>query len=149
MIKLSASIRKQDILPTLSLFAKDQRPAFRKLKRPVLADQRDHRKSRMGAKGRWPDRAESTKERYRLRRRGGNKPARNLLGRLPAALIVKIEKTRMTVTSRVPWSGVHQRGGRAGRGGRVVIPKREFLWISRRLRRQVLVTMLRTAGGKK
>ena len=37
-------------------------------------------------------------------------------------------RTSLRGESRVPWSGIHQDGGTAGRGSR--IPARPFLWMS-------------------
>lgn len=48
-----------------------------------------------------------------------------LLGRLPTSLAVKISRGVLQVYSKVPWSGVHNVGGTAGKGSK--IPARTFL----------------------
>lgn len=141
MIDVSAAIkldlRKQRRLKKLG---EDLRPAFRELRKPVLDDQRDHRKKKAGPNGKWPGLAVSTRKRYRQMRAAGRKPPRGLLGRLTTGYVVRVERRRMSVSSRVPWSNIHKKGGRAGRA---LLPKRDFLYISPRLRRQVCRTMVR------
>lgn len=136
MIALSVDLRGLGYaFSRLRRFSEDLRPAWRELRKPVRADQRDHRKEKQGPAGPWAPRAESTMEAYRERRQRGRKPPRGLLGRLPAALITKIERKRMIVESRVKWSGIHQDGGTAGHGAK--IPARPFLWVSQQLADQV------------
>lgn len=110
----------------------DLRPAWREVRKPFRADLADHRKRREGPDGPWAPRASSTKTRT-----SGRKRARRLLGRLPTAIVVKTDRGKLTATSRVRWSAIHQDGGRAGHGAR--IPARTFLWASERF--------LELAGG--
>lgn len=96
------------------------------LRKPARKDQSQHARKKEGPDGAWPKRARATAygrgaKRKRLRRR-------RLLGRLPSALNMKVTRSSLTVQSKVPWSGVHQHGGRAGNGAR--IPQRHFLWFS-------------------
>ena len=103
----------------------DLRPAWKQLSKPFRADLKDHRTKQEGPDGTWPRLASSTK----LRRASGRRRrARRLLGRLPGATGVKLERARMLGRSLVRWSSVHRDGGRAGHGA--VIPKRDFLWVS-------------------
>jgi hypothetical protein len=55
---------------------------------------------------------------------------KQLLGRLPSAILLKVGELYIRATSRAAWSGVHQGGGNAERGRRVRIPARPFLWLS-------------------
>jgi phage gpG-like protein len=125
---------------------KRMRPAFRELRRPMRQDQREHARGETGPDGRWPPRAAATEERRRARNkrvrvtkamrmispkkiRAPTTP-KQLLGRLPAAMLVVAGDLLVRATSRVGWSGIHWRGGRAGHGGKVRIPRREFYWLS-------------------
>jgi phage gpG-like protein len=136
------------------------KPAFRELRKPMMLDQKSHAAEAEGSHGSWPPRSPATEERRKranktIRRtkiskeqvqhlkvalaRNGleyrkrmSKPKR-LLGRLPTAFTLTIGGDFIRMVSRAPWSRVHQEGGRAGRNRRVVIPKREFFWISQRL----------------
>lgn len=110
----------------------DTSKAFRAAKKPARKDQRDHAKRQASAQGRWPGLADTTRAR---RARGAKRKSRKILGRLPAALQITSGKDFVRVTSRVPWSGVHQDGGAAGKNAR--IPRRQFLWISKDLLRAV------------
>lgn len=145
MIEVKAKVTPKKLelgpLRRLNLFAKDLRPAFRELRKPALADQRDHRKTKTGPGGKWPGLASSTRERYRQARRAGKRPPRSLLGRLPAALKISIDRKRMLIESRVPWSKVHNEGGSTGRA---LLPARKFLWISKQLRAHVRRVMFST-----
>jgi hypothetical protein len=60
-LKLTKRRYEAGIFRRLNLFSKDLRPVFRELRKPVLADQRDHRQKRSGPSGRWPDRAATAK----------------------------------------------------------------------------------------
>lgn len=48
-----------------------------------------------------------------------------LLGRLPTSITAKLSRSMLQVYSRVPWAGVHNVGGSAGKGSN--IPARTFL----------------------
>jgi hypothetical protein len=113
-------------LTKLARFGADLAPLFRELRKPVLDDQAEHRKKQEGPSGAWPRRAESTLQRYRLMRRAGRRPPARILGRLPSANVVRIDRQRLSVESLVRWSGAHQ-------GGRGRLPARMYLWISGRL----------------
>lgn len=133
------------------------RPAFRQLRKPMRGDQRQHARDERGPDAAWPPRSPLTEARRRARNRrlrttkamrtiGLGKFTRTratpkqILGRLPSALIVTAGELFVRATSRVPWSGIHQFGGRANHGAR--IPARPFLWLSDDLvetARQVLV----------
>lgn len=60
-------------------------------------------------------------------KRGGKRQSdkHKLLGRLAATIRSRVSKHQLIVESIVPWAGVHNDGGAAGRGSQ--IPKREFL----------------------
>ena len=125
--------------------AKRLAPAFRELRRPLRTDQRAHARAEEGPDGRWPARSPFTEARrqarnrtarvrrfYVLRRGEARRRStpKQLLGRLPAAILVKVGELYIRATSRAAWAGIHQYGGRAGRNRRVWIPARPFLWLS-------------------
>lgn len=102
-------------------------PAFAELKKPMRADQIEHRKAKAGPESTWAPRAASTL----AVKRGKHKLPRSILGRLPTAVSYKASATSVTAESRVAWSAIHEEGGVAGHGAR--IPARTFLWISDKL----------------
>ena len=110
------------------------RAGLQALKEPMKQDQRDHAKAQEGPEGKWAPRAPSSVERAKKGRGAGSKrrmrgPNRKLLASLPRRTIqVKVQARRIIAVSKVPWAGVHQHGGRAGKGS--VIPARPFLWLS-------------------
>lgn len=133
--------------------AKRLRPAWAALRRPMRDDQRDHAKAQAGPAGKWPRNSPKTIERAKQMRRGRRKAkarakgtrketvkfsnrkrrqfrASRLLGSLPnrAVQVRQMGADGLVAFSRVPWSAIHQEGGRAGRGSR--IPARPFLWLS-------------------
>lgn len=108
----------------LALRKPDLRPAWKEARQPLRRDIADHRKQQKGPDGVWSPRAASTKERAQY----GRKRPRKILGRLPTALQTVSDRQRVAMRSRVAWSGVHQDGGRVGRGAK--IPARPFLWAS-------------------
>jgi phage gpG-like protein len=117
--------------------AKGLEAVFRELRDPMRKDQKEHADKREGPRGPWPDRAQSTKNRAKRRRRrtkgtGRTRPhvrrARKILGRLPRAIRVAARGVSVFAISRVKWAKVHQEGGVAGRGS--LIPERQFLYVS-------------------
>lgn len=131
----------------------DMRPVFRKTRGDFRKDQRDHMKRQKSSGGaKWAGLAPSTREkrlstggragkftkRGVMRRGVSRRLNRTLSGRLLARAIIKITTSEISFRSRIPWAGVHQKGGRVGKGARV--PKREFLWVSDRF-----IGIMRTA----
>lgn len=103
---------------------------FGGLRKPARADQIDHRNRMRGPRGPWPALAPSTLERYA---RAGKRRNRRILGRLPVALQSIVSHNSLVMRSRVKWSMAHQAGPtRVGHGS--ILPQRQFLWISARLR---------------
>lgn len=122
-------------------------PAMRELRKPLRADQTDHRKRAEGPDGAWPRRSpetearrKSTNRRFRrtkamnmiapkkFRRR--STPAA-LLGRLPRAIKITAGNLFVRAESRaVRFGGSHNKGAMVGRHRRVKLPRREFLWLS-------------------
>lgn len=153
MIDFGAFVDLRDVqngLRRLQLAGHDLRPVFKRARHYLRADQREHAKARMGSSASWPELSPTTllqrkqrsrkQSRYRQgrkRRRGRN--FRGPLGRLPNAYKIEYDARRIVARSRVPWSGVHWKGGKAGHKAR--IPQREFLWISN----QLLVAVSRLA----
>lgn len=101
--------------------------AFKTIRPHMKADQRDHASKQAGPERHWVPRAASTMAKLR---RGGRR-ARRPLGKLASAIAYQSSAAGVFATSRVPWSRVHQDGGRVGRGS--LIPARPFLWISDKL----------------
>jgi phage gpG-like protein len=125
--------------------AKRLAPAFRELRRPLRFDQRAHARDEEGPDGHWPPRSPFTEARRQARNRSARtrrfyvlrrgearrrSTPKQVLGRLPAAILVKVGELFIRATSRVAWARIHQYGGNAGRGRRVRIPARPFLWLS-------------------
>ena len=122
------------------LAAGDLRPVFRQMKPVLKADTARHFQQQHGPDGPWPGRSRSGWRRvrgkpgntYKRGKRAGALNARGIkryrlqLGRLRGVYTWKTAKQRMEMHSRVPWSGIHQDGGRAGHGAK--IPARTFLW---------------------
>ncbi len=123
----------------------DVRPAWRKLRPQLRADQRRHMSAMEGPSGAWRPLARSTVEkRMRVGGRSGKftkkgrlrKPAQRRLARiLSKRLLVKakvvVTQDNMTITAQPKWAGIHQSGGIAGKNSR--IPARVFMWVSREL----------------
>lgn len=106
--------------------------AFRTIRPHMRADQKEHAAKQTGPESTWPSRAPSTVERGRASGSGRRRRlARRPLGKLTHAVTYQATRSGVFATSRVPWSNVHQTGGRVGRGS--VIPARPFLWVSDRL----------------
>jgi phage gpG-like protein len=111
------------------IHAGKDRAALSALAKPMKKDQRAHGRESLGPEGKWKAHAPST----RLRDRTGGKRLRarkgRLLGSLPLrSVTVKVTGDELIAFSKVPWAGIHQHGGTAGRGAK--IPAREFLWLS-------------------
>jgi len=146
MLEASLDVTKVDrALADLETRAKRLAPAFRELRRPLYTDQRAHARAEEGPDGHWPARSPFTEarrqarnrtvrtHRYDVLRRGEGRrrsTPKNILGRLPAAILLKVGELYIRATSRAAWSGIHQYGGNAGRGRRVRILARPFLWLS-------------------
>lgn len=94
-------------------------PVFRRLKPLMIADQKENFKRQQGPAGRWDRKAASTRA-----RRGGRK----LLGKLSTAFDVTFDRTEIRAQSKVPWSGVHQEGGKVGNNA--TVPARVHHWMS-------------------
>lgn len=101
--------------------------AFKTIRPHMKSDQRDHASKQAGPERHWVPRASSTVAKLRQ----GGRRARRPLGKLVSAITYQSSAAGVFATSRVPWSGVHQYGGRVARGS--VIPARPFLWISDKL----------------
>lgn len=128
--------------------AEFMRPVFKEISPSMRADQRDHVHKTAGSDGQWPPRSAVTE----ARRLAHNKRVRvtkamrvvalkkprklsrpkTLLGRLPTAFRMVYTDHALTMKSTVRWAGIHWRGGNAGHGRKVRIPRREFYWMSDR-----------------
>lgn len=152
MLQANVDLRKLDKAIRRCVRAgADLRPVWRATRSEVRKEQAEHVKRQEGPKGKWPALSSATLNR-RLRAGGINKKftkrgnrlkkraARRLGKMLSRKLIVgskyKIHKLHARMTSPVPWAGVHNKGGQAGRP-RVRIPARQFMWVSRKLQNKV------------
>lgn len=125
---VSATVNVNGLLAALVGLKKlDVAKALKELRRPMHADQKDHRDHEQGPRARWQPLASTTKASYARR---GLRRNRRLLARLPNARTAQIKQDTLYMRSRVKWSLAHQDGPtRVGRGS--IIPNRQFLWISR------------------
>jgi phage gpG-like protein len=122
------------------------RAGLQALKAPIKQDQKEHAQAQEGPEGKWKPRSPASVARAKLGRGAGSKrrmrgPNRKLLASLPRRTIqVKVQARRIIVLSKVPWAGVHQHGGTAGRGAK--IPARPFLWFSQQFLEQAQAMLI-------
>lgn len=123
----------------LSRRARNVAAALKAVRAVVRKDVRQHGTKGLGPDGKWPKRVRSKTGRSKRR-------PRRLLGRLTTALDLKLVSNReLVVTSLVPWSNIHQQGGKVGRGSR--LPRRTFLWFSPWVIRQIREALQKHVGG--
>lgn len=112
-------------------------PALRELRAPLRTDLAAHAKRQEGPDGKWPRRAERTTARYVYRASIRKTPTlkkrirrsrRGMLGMLPRAVTFKAGRKSLLAVSKVKWSGVHQTGGKVGRGS--ILPARPHVFVS-------------------
>lgn len=125
-------------------------PVFRSLRKDMRGDQRQHDKDEQGPDGPWKPRSPVTEARRIAANRAGRRMRRltaavalrksrrqstpkKILGRLPRALIVTSTALSVVARSRATFGGAHNAGARVGRGRRVTLPRREFLWLGKDL----------------
>jgi len=132
-IDIKATVRVGGVLAAFARLRKtDVRAALKQLRKPMHKDQRDHRDKMRGPRGPWAPLASTTLERYA---RAGIRRNRRILAKLPNPRVTTITANALIMKSRVKWSMAHQDGPtKVGHGA--VLPQRQFLWISRELRRQ-------------
>lgn len=135
-------VRTGSVLRGLQALARmDNAKVFRRCRPLVRADQRQHAAKQEGPDGAWPPLASSTKERRarmaKLGKTSKRKASSRMLGRLPGANRMDINRSRLRDMSRVRWSMIHQEGGIAGHGAR--IPRRTFKWVSEPLQKKVCI----------
>ena len=127
----------------------DPRKVWRVLRKPLRKDQKEHMRAGEDSKGsKWKPLAASTiqgrlskggragkfTKRGKMKKKTSRGLSRVLSKKLVTGAKVKITRGSIKITSIVPWAGVHQKGGRAGRGSR--IPAREFFYVGDGLIRQ-------------
>lgn len=122
-------------------------PALRQIAPLMRKDQKDHREKQEGPDGPWTPRSKATLDTYRRKRRRARVSRatkivtivkmkrrsfpRATLGRLPRAIRTSFGRLSVTVESRAKRIGnAHQGGAMVGRGRRVRLPSRVFLWLS-------------------
>lgn len=122
---------------------------WRVLRKPLRKDQKEHMRAGEDSKGgKWKPLASSTVQgrlskggragkftkRGKLRKKAQRGLSKLLSQKLVSGAKVKITRRSISITSKVPWAGIHQHGGRAGRGSR--IPAREFFYVGTPLVKQ-------------
>ncbi len=122
---------------------KSPRQAFKLLRLPSKADQIEHGKKMEGPSGaKWQPRAASTVRRAKnaKSRKRAKTATRRILNSLPRrALSAVATGSALVVASKVPWAGIHQHGGTAGRGAK--IPARPFIYFSDEFIEKALVVL--------
>lgn len=121
------------------------RKVMRDLRVPLRADLKKHADHERSPDGAWPKRSAKTEARDRKRttvyrekrRRGRSGPLQEtrsprkaiaLLGKLPELTVSRTRLATLIADNAVPFSGVHNEGGRVGHGA--IIPAREFVFLS-------------------
>ncbi len=137
-VNADAHVNLKDVqngLRRMQLAGHNLRPVFKRVRKNLRADQKQHATEQRGSDGPWPSLKITTiKRRAQKKRRHGRarqqaiSMKRKLLGKLPRAISITYDANKIRVASRVKWSGVHQKGGRAGH--HADMPKREYLWVS-------------------
>lgn len=116
----------------LSRRARNLRRVWQDIKPDFEADQKDHFRRRMGPDGRWPPRAQSTRDRNRYRRGRRKRPPTSangaLLGQMRKSWKTEITRNAIRGISKVPFSGAHQTGATVGHGAK--LPARVHHWAS-------------------
>lgn len=117
---------------------KNLSPVFRALKKPFKTSIKQEARAMRGPDGGWAKRKDSTKNRDRFKKTttrkktGKSKTSRRrkgrILGRMPNANFLQPGRKSFKATSKIAWSGVHQDGGKVGKGA--ILPKRTFLWFT-------------------
>lgn len=136
-------------LGRMSKAAKDLSKPFREFKPLLRQDLGQHYQFHLQPQGLWPPWSESYRKKMlakpRMLLKKAKRPRKPLympggftvrgarrfqamLGRLDSLNEWSISRVMLQVVSIVPWAGIHQWGGVAGRGSR--IPQRMYLWIS-------------------
>jgi phage gpG-like protein len=149
-------------LGRMSKAAKDLSKPFREFRPLLRQDLTQHYSTHTQPVGLWPPWAPSylakimAKPRTVLKRvRSPRRPlympggftvrgarrVQAMLGRLDGLNEWSISRVMLQVLSIVPWAGIHQWGGIAGRGAR--IPQRMYLWISERRMEELAVILQR------
>ncbi len=120
--------------------AQRARQFFQAMAKPVKADLKEHGDEQRGPHGAWPPRKALKAEFHQSRdaatgRFGQGKRRRSrvkggrLLGKITRSFRQRATERSLISASPIPWAGIHDTGGRVGRGS--ILPARPFLWISR------------------
>lgn len=133
LVDVQATVRVGGILSAFQRLRRiDLTNVYKRLRKPMHKDQREHRDAQAGPRGRWAPLAASTKARYA---REGKRRNRRILARLPNARRTKVSSSELRMYSPVKrYSLAHQKGAIVGRGS--VLPQRQFFYISKKLRKE-------------
>ena len=97
----------------------------------LFKDVVDHFKKESGKTSRWQKLSSvTTQQRRRGKRRGSNKILQDT-GALKGSLRASSTRFQAMVGTNIQYAGIHNEGGLAGKGKKVKIPKRQFLWASK------------------
>lgn len=116
--------------------AKNMTRVMRELKPLLKQDQQINTRMRIGPDNtRFDRRSAATRARNRWKRKGKRQRKGPMVDfrRLSGALQLGYGRDFVVARSRVPWSSVHQTGGRVGNG--TVLPERPYLYVSEKLQR--------------
>lgn len=134
------SIKKA--MRTMERAGENPKKVWRVLRKPLRKDQKEHMRAAEDSKGgKWKPLASSTIERRlskggragkftkrgKLKKKAQRGLSKLLSQKLVSGAKVKITRSAIVITSKVPWAGVHQHGGRVGRGS--MLPAREFFYV--------------------
>jgi hypothetical protein len=135
-------------LAAFNAAARNMGPAYKELRKPLRADQRQHARDKAGPGGAWPAKSPLTiaRERRKKRRASRRGRVRKLLGRLPTVINMLADRKRVAAISGVRWSDAQQHRTRVGKGA--MLQPRVFLWASPamlKLARKVMADHLTSA----
>jgi hypothetical protein len=151
MLQITGTIRLHEVQAGLHGMLRQAestaaRSFFESVRKPAQQDLREHQKERKGEVGAWPalDPATMRNRQLARARRKGRKPGRRrrapgiarMLGVVPQAWKAFVSEDGLLLRNMVRWAGVHDEGGRAGKGA--TMPRRQFVYFGRDFLEDVL-----------
>ncbi len=159
MITFDARAAEKAIVKELNMMSargRNMKPIFRSLRKPLRTSLYGIIDSQKDSNGRkWPGRSAASIARIknarksrtksgRLRKAAERKLGSSLSKRMVGDSKVTVGKDFIKVTSNIPFSGVHQSGGRNGNAS---IPKREFFYITDKFLKASAKVMVEHVAG--
>lgn len=127
-LTVSGLTKRIDEMREMAARARDLSPAMQAAAEAVVKHVSDRFRSKTDPEGApWQPLAQSTV----ARRRKGSSSILTDTGVLKNSIAVTSGKRSVTFGTNVPYAGIHQFGGRAGRGGSALIPRRSYLPVVR------------------